>query len=85
MGNELLKFSIIMKLKVQTTCQPNGNLTRYSDGMDKPEILPSNHPAVLKMRLQRVQNVKRKPRTLIEEAGVIIQLTSKKMARRAKG
>lgn len=42
------------KLRVQSTAQPNGDYTKYSEGMEKPKILPSNDPRVLKMLLQRM-------------------------------
>ncbi|HEY4482395.1 MAG TPA: hypothetical protein VI489_06040 [Candidatus Brocadiaceae bacterium] len=71
-------------LKVQSTVQPNGKTTKYSNGMERPQILPSNHPKVLKMRLDRAMNVMKPKRSLIEEAGVIIQLKSEKLRRAVK-
>ena len=71
-------------LKVQSTVQPNGKVTKYIFGMPKPQILPSNHPKVLKMRLDRAMNLMKPKRGIVEEAGVIIQLKSEKLRRAAK-
>lgn len=46
----------VKRLSVQSTAQPNGDITRYKQGMPKPEILPSNHPIVAAMRYQRAVN-----------------------------
>ena len=71
-------------LRISSSAYPNGNRTTYENGMPVPRLLPSNHPDVLKMRLSRVQNVKRKPRTLLEEAGKIIEMKSKQLQRKVK-
>lgn len=71
-------------LKVQSTVQPNGKTIKYPNGMPKPQILPSNHPKVLKMRLDRAMNLMKPKRGIVEEAGVIIQLKSEKLRRAAK-
>jgi hypothetical protein len=88
--NQEIKDQIAMqypteRLRVRSTVQPNGDRTKYEFGMERPEILPSNHPKVLRMLLQRVEkNTFRKPRTLVQEAAVIIDMASTKL-RRAKG
>ncbi len=42
------------KLKITRTVFPNGDILKYSEGMDKPIILPSNHPDVIKMLYKRI-------------------------------
>lgn len=86
MQNEKLNLEYAPEtLTVSRTSYPNGQTIDYGkQGRPRYNLLPSNHPLVLAEKSMRVQNVKRKPRTLIEEAGVIIQLTSEKM-RRVKG
>lgn len=71
-------------LHIRSTAQPNGNQTSYKQGMERPQILPSNHPKVLKMRLDRAMNLMKPKRGIVEEAGVIIQLKSEKLRRAVK-
>jgi hypothetical protein len=45
------------KLSVSHTCYPNGEVIHYGGkGMDKPKLLPSNHPIVIAMRFKRAEN-----------------------------
>ena len=70
-------------LNVTRTAYPNGDVDYYQAGMPDLGLLASNHPLVLAMKAKRHTNVMRKRRTLRQEAGVIIEMASKKL-RRAK-
>lgn len=60
-------------LSVQTTAQPNGDYTRYSHGMPAPEVLPSNHPKVLAMRLLRAENEFKGAKSALRQAKKILE------------
>lgn len=68
-------------LNISTTAYPNGDVEIYENGMPDYGLLQSNHPLVLAMKAKRYVNKVRKPRTLIQEAGVIIEMASKKLRR----
>lgn len=74
-------------LHVNRTSYANGITIDYGkSGRPQYHLLPSNHPLVLaEAELRKpIRNTFKKPETLVQQAGVIIQLTSEKI-RRAKG
>lgn len=67
-------------LTVKRTSYPNGVTIDYGkQGRPRYNLLPSNHPLVLAEKSMRTQNTPRKPRTLLKEAGKIIEMSSKKL------
>jgi hypothetical protein len=74
------------KLMVIRTSYPNGEVLTYPNGRERYELLQSNDPLVLAEAKRRipVKNTFKKPRTLVQEAAVIIDMASTKL-RRAKG
>lgn len=65
-------------IRIDTTANPNGVTLKHSGEFDPTgKAIATDDGYVIP-----AVNTMRKPRTLIEEAGVIIQLTSEKMARR---
>lgn len=64
-------YELPEKIRVGSTTQPNGNWTKWEDGMERPVLLPMNSPEVLKLMLDRVSKPKRRKKT------VIVDLVSK--------
>lgn len=61
------------KLSVTSTAYPNGEVKLHEGNrMDKPKILPSNHPIVIAMRYKRAENEYRGQKELLKEAKRII-------------
>lgn len=61
-----------MKLAIKQTAYPNGDVDKYTNGMDKPKLLPHNHPVVLAMRLKRSVNEFKGCKSALEEAKRIL-------------
>lgn len=61
------------QLSVTRTTYPNGEV-KYHEGnrMDKPEILPSNHPIVIAMRYKRAENEYKGQKEVLKEAKRIL-------------
>lgn len=62
-------------LSVQTTAYPNGDYDKYDCGMPAPEVLPSNHPKVLAMRLLRAENEFKGAKSALRQAKKILNQT----------
>jgi len=61
------------KLMVQSTEFPNGDKKEYNSGMNKPELLPSNHPLVLAMRYQLAENEFKGSKSALRQAKAILR------------
>ena len=74
------------KLMVSRTSYPNGEVLTYNNGRERYELLQSNDPLVLAEAKRRIpaKNTFKKQKTLVEQATVIIEMTSKKLGRVAK-
>ena len=74
-------------LQVRQSSYPNGVTIDYGkSGRPRYNLLPSNHPLVLaEAELRKpIRNTLRKPRTLLEEAGKIIEMKTKELRRKLK-
>lgn len=83
-----MKEPIQRTLSVKSSAYPNGDVVAYAGNqMPYYQLLPSNHPLVLAEAKRRIpkRNTLKPKRTLRQEAGVIIEMASKKLERRAKG
>lgn len=59
---------------VQSTAWPNGDYKKYEFGMEKPELLPHNHPKVLAMRYMRAENEFKGSKSALRQARAILGL-----------
>lgn len=66
-------------MMISSTAYPSGDVYKYENGRPRYSLLPSNHPLVLAEASRRVKNTMRKSRGLVKEAGVIVQMASKRL------